>query len=71
MCMDAEFDPTPAIERALSRIADLTYPLGDIARAHILGEETPIAEADVTALARRIAQEELDLAQIEQGFTFE
>jgi hypothetical protein len=69
--MDVEFDPTPAIDRAMSRIADLTYPLGDIARAHILGQETPIAESDVTALARRIAQEELDRAQIEQGFSAE
>jgi hypothetical protein len=65
---DKEFDPDQAIQRALSRISDLVYPMNDLARAMILGEEEPILETDAAELARRIAREEMDNARKEQGF---
>ncbi len=69
---DKPFDPTPAIERALRRIGDIVYPMGDMARVVITGVGSePIMEGDEAALAKRIAAEELERALIEQGFAEE
>lgn len=66
--MSEPFNPEPAIERALNRISDLLYPMSDLVRARAQGQEEPIIEADAAALARRIADEEIDRARAEQGF---